>query len=133
MNRLVALLLRCLVALALVANGVVATAHAHAGMQGGMKEAVVDADVTVAEASPCHGHDDMSVTDDMSDDAPVADPGGPHGCCCNACVCDCVLAPMAAVLPRVGAQGTAPASLPATHVPAPRAGVAQRLLRPPIA
>ncbi|WP_440222517.1 CopL family metal-binding regulatory protein [Dokdonella sp. MW10] len=133
MNRLVALLLRCLVALALVANGVVATAHAHAGMHGGMKEAALDADVAVAEASPCHGHDAMDVTDGMSDDAPAADPGGPHGCCGNACVCDCVLAPMAAVLPRVGAQGTAPASLPATHVPAPRAGVAQRLLRPPIA
>lgn len=115
-----ALLLRCLLALALVATGLpaVAGAHAHADAQ-----AVAS---SPADAPPCHD----------TGDAPPPPPDGPD--CCDgegpACGCDCLHA-----TPGVAATVAPPAGVPPSglvQLPVPPAsplGGPLPSLRPPIA
>ena len=122
MPAILATFLRCLLALALVANGGFAASSVHAHMS-----ASPAGDSGAMPDMPCHGDDT-----DAAQDSP-AQRDAPADCCGSQCACNCVLGSvLTTASPRVALE------VPVQVIPALAAApfvmtAMPRLLRPPIA
>ncbi len=122
MPGILATVLRCTLALALVVNGGVGAFPVHADTPAG-----TGGDSGSAHEMPCHGDDEAA-----ADGAP-APQGKAADCCGSQCTCDCVLGSVLTTsAPRIALD------LPVRMIPDLAAGpfvatAIPRLLRPPIA
>jgi hypothetical protein len=85
MSSFAAIFLRCVLLLALVANGIVAPVHAHMMDKAG----VATDSVAAAGEMPCH--DAARDAGDQLAPADVSNSSEKHACCNSACVCDFVM------------------------------------------
>ena len=117
-----AIVMRCLLGLALVVNGALVPAHAHADVP-----VQASADVAAEGGMPCHDSGDA--------DAGAGDPqpGDPERCCGSQCVCGCVFTSMGPTLAPLAAVDVPDSMLASMIASALVEHTFPRLLRPPIA